>query len=173
MSVGFSYLSSTIASDEIVGDFSVNGSGLGLDFLLGGTLTPGLVLGGGLLVNAATRPNVEIGDFNREVEGGASLAMLALFVDGFIDPEGGFHVGGALGLAGFSIDEDDDPTTENVSQEFAGFGLSAWAGYGGWIGENWQMGGMVRLSAARTENEPGTATASTQAFTVLFTALHH
>jgi hypothetical protein len=178
MSIGFSYLSADVDGDDpIPGDYTLRGAGLALDLMIGGTPTPGLAIGGAILTSSAAEPTVEQGDNSRDLGSGngALLGMLAIFADGFIDPEGGFHVGGAIGLASLNVDEegDDDPVTPELTDQFGGVGLSAWAGYGGWVGKQWQLGGMLRLMAASAENEEETATVSAQSFALLFTALHH
>jgi len=175
MSVGFSYLSNDVEADAPIGSYTLRGPGLAFDFLVGGTPVPGLVIGGAFLFNGSTQPIVEFGDNSTKLDGGAGLGMFAIFVDGFFDPTGGFHVGGAFGFAGLNVDEtdDNDPTTFELTDRFAGVGLAAWAGYGGWVGKQWQLGGMVRLNAATTANDSDTATATSQGFALLFTALHH
>jgi hypothetical protein len=175
MSIGFSYLSNDVEADAPINDYTLRGAGFAMDFMVGGTPVPGLVIGGALLLNGVTQPQVEFGDNSRELDGRASVFMLALFVDGFFDPTGGFHIGGGLGLASLDIEEtdDDDPTTVELTDTLNGVGLAAWTGYGGWVGRQWQLGGMLRLNVATTVNEEDTASATSQGFSLLFTALHH
>jgi hypothetical protein len=175
MSLGLSYISNDVKADAPINDYTLRGAGLALDFMLGGTPVPGLVIGGGFFINSATQPKLEFGDNSRELDGGAGLGMLAIFVDGFFDPTGGFNVGGALGLATLNIDEadDGDPTTLELTDTLNGVGLAAWVGYGGWVGKQWQLGGMLRLMVATTVNDDDTASATSQGFALLFTALHH
>src|SRR5690606_1367027 len=80
-------------------DIDVDGSALDLSLLVGGTPSPGLAVGGGLLLGSLMRPDVE--------EGGDALAtrnvgllLVGPFVDGFPKANAGWHLGGMLGLGG-------------------------------------------------------------------------
>ena len=77
----------------------------------------------------------------------------------------------------------------NLDQDFGenrqsnGWGAAGWVGYGFWIGSEWSLGGMARVSGGITKSTfdtpiNGTTTsveeqASSKAFSILFTALYH
>jgi len=108
-----------------------------------------------------------------------SLVMLAPFVDVFPDPLRGLHVGGALGLAGFNTKadshtlEDLDPPVKDYNG--GGFGASAWVGYGGFVGPEWSLGGMLQLTGFTTGKTDADVErrASGYALSLQFTALCH
>jgi hypothetical protein len=155
---------------------TMRGGGLAIDFLLGGTPTPGFVIGGGFLSNGMENPSNETSGGKSDTEWTVTTAVVGPFIDGFPDPEGGFHIGGMLGLANLVVQDDDNLQDEQTG----GFGASLWAGYGGWVGSDWTLGGMLRLTAAATrrdfEHDDGSDVVeevSTGTFTILFTALYH
>ena len=165
--------------DAAIVDFEIGGGGLALDLLIGGTPAPGLVFGGAFLVTSTANPQVTVGTGSNEQkfdhDGGTSFVLLGPFVDGFPNPEGGFFMGGSLGLAGFDIAENDNPDQSIGTHESGGVGAMAWIGMGGWIADNWSLAGMLRLGGALTQTEVESITrhANTRALSILFTALHH
>ena len=155
---------------------TLRGGGIALDLMIGGTPTPGFVVGGGLLLNGAAKPSNETAAGTSDTEHDTSASVLGVFIDGFPDPEGGFHVGGMLGLAGYAV----RPDNEEVDEDTGGFGGAAWVGFGGWVGSDWTLGGMLRLTAAATRGEPELRdgskveeTVSVGTLSILFTALYH
>jgi len=179
-SFGLSYLTA-----DVNAGYTLRGTGLAMDLLLGGTPISGLVIGGGFSASGAAQARADFSDGSSlELTGksgglsssgqpAVSVISLSLFVDGFVDPTGGFHVGGAVGFWLLSVASSLPPPPRIFEDDdFRGVGLSVWVGYGGWVGKQLQLGGMLRLSAATMENEQ-TATATAQSFAVLFTVLHH
>jgi hypothetical protein len=157
-------------------DSTVRGGGVAFDVLIGGTPTPGFVIGGGFVSNVAENPSNETSGGKVDTEWATSTAVVGPFIDGFPDPEGGFHVGGMLGLASYVVQDDDNLGDEETS----GFGASLWLGYGGWVGSDWTLGGMLRLTGVATrrdfELDDGSDVVeevSTGTFSILFTALYH
>jgi hypothetical protein len=155
---------------------TLRGGGLALDLLIGGTPTPGFVIGGGFLLNGAANPSNETAGDTVDTEHDTSAGVFGPFIDGFPDPEGGFHIGGMLGLAGFAVRDDN----EALDEDAGGFGASIWAGYGGWVGSDWTLGGMLRLTATRTRGEfelpdgsDVTEDVGVGTLSILFTALYH
>jgi hypothetical protein len=155
---------------------TLRGGGLALDLLIGGTPAPGFVIGGGILLNGAANPSNETPAGTFDTEHDTSASVFGPFIDGFPDPEGGFHVGGMLGLAGFAVRDDN----EDFDEDTGGFGASAWLGYGGWVGSDWTLGGMLRLTGAATRGEfelpdgsDVVEEVSVGTLSILFTALYH
>jgi hypothetical protein len=180
MNLGLSAMTTTMEHDDAaVVDFDIGGRGVALDLLIGGTPAPGLVFGGAFLVTSTANPQVTVGTGSNEQkfdqDGGTSFVLLGPFVDAFPDPEGGFSIGGSLGLAGFNIAENDNAIDSIGTHESSGVGAMVWVGMGGWIGDNWSMGGLLRLGGALTQTEVESITrhANTRAIAIVFTALHH
>lgn len=154
-------------------DYELGGGGLALDVLIGGSPAPGFALGGGIIISGMTASEIEIEGSSDEISTNASQVLIGPFIDGFPDPNGGFHVGGMLALAGVVIDRKDE--TEDERYEGNGFGMSAWVGYDWWVGPEWSVGGLLRFtgSITRQEKDDLTRQASTYGLGILFTALYH
>jgi hypothetical protein len=148
-----------------------HGGTLALDVLVGGTPSKGLVLGGALFNEAGVSHGVErggrsLGDAN------VRLSLIGPFVDGFFDPKGGFHLGGAVGFAALAL---EDLGVEDETDTLTGFGGAAWAGYDAWVADEWAIGGLVRAGAAITKksDDAGDLTASSFSLGLMLTVLHH
>ncbi len=154
-------------------DYELGGGGFALDLLVGGSPSPGVAIGGGLLLAGMTAPDIEIGGRTVDVATGTGHALLGPFIDGFPQPHGGFHIGGLLGLARTNIDREDESDADRY--EGGGVGAAAWIGYGWWVGPDWSLGGMLRFagSITRQERQDLTRQASTYDLALLFTALYH
>ncbi len=122
------------------------------EFAIGGTISRGLVLGGGAYTaqlvagtfrtsdSSAGAPPPEL---DPEVR---NFSLVGPFLDWYPNPRKGFHVQASLGLATLSgvhldtsVVDDDDP------YHAAGVGIMLAAGYEWWIGEEWSMGVAARL----------------------------
>lgn len=180
MSLGAGWMTHRIEySRSGADDVRVKGGGAGIDLLLGGTLTPGLVLGGGVFSVNASDPRVETGGSSFDLNGEASLALIGPFVDGFFDSRGGFHLGGGIGFSSFNVKPDDAGTDFDDEKPYNGGGITLFTGYDAWISPDWSLGGYVRFLAATGKREievQGQTTeerAQSFGFSILFTALHH
>lgn len=174
MSLGGGYIGSTV-SQSGTADTTLSGGGGAFDLMIGGTPAPGVVIGGALLGNTAPNPSYEIDGKQADVNAQLSFAVIGPFIDGFPDPKGGFHVGGTLGFAGLALE--DNLLGGNQTTAFSGYGAGVWVGYAAWIAPQWSLGGMLRLTGARTMHAAsGTEpkqNANARAITILFTALYH
>ncbi len=147
-------------------DFDASGSGIGFDVLVGGSPSPGFVIGGGiistLLFSADFDPNAADSDI--------TTGMVGVFVDGFPQVTGGWHLGGLIGVGGQTLSEDD------VVDKAGGFGGAVWGGYDQWVGDDFSVGGLLRFSAMRSTGEANAGndvTAATGTLSLMFTALYH
>jgi hypothetical protein len=162
-----------------VSDRNISGGGLALDVMVGGTPVHGLVLGGAMLVSGASKPDVESDGQTQELDANMSAVLFGPFIDGFFDPRGGFHAGGALGLSvvGYS----GPNTTPEDEEPFAGAGVAGWAGYDAWIASDWSLGGTLRVmgTSGRRDFESKALVdtvreqVNTLSVALLFTALYH
>ncbi len=177
MSLGFGALGVNSSAGETNNvTQKATGGGGSLDLVIGGSPAHGLAVGGAFIGTATTNPSVDSGTGWKEATNTSmTLAMVGPMVDGFPDPEGGFHVGGMLGAAVLS---NNGPTGDTVQS--GGGGLAAWTGYGWWVSDNWSLGGLLRLGFAatkRTQDIGGlptvTQTDRTWAVSLEFTALYH
>jgi hypothetical protein len=189
MAIGGGLLLANFASDNST-DYggSVNGSFTGAslvgEFAMGGTPAPGLVIGGGIYWSAAPKPgrqNVDVagpGSTNPVPSQNVAFGILGPFVDYYIDPKGGWHIQGALGLGGVSIDDAQSNDKRVQPRKQGGFGFMLGGGYEAWVANQWSLGGMLRLMYASTETN-GSDSANRFKYEawgvpeLLFTATYH
>jgi hypothetical protein len=142
------------------GTASIDGAAYLGGLAIGGTVAPGLVIGGAFGILGTS------GDFSGgpsitatatyHVNGAAAPpqskvltnttalnATIGAFVDWFPDPSDGWHVGGSIDLGQMS-------TTDALgTRDMAGdFGASIMGGYQWWLGPSWSMGIIARASIA-------------------------
>jgi hypothetical protein len=162
MGLGIGRLAAVFRSDDsaqlqgpVDGSFA-KGS-LALEFAIGGTPAPGLVIGGTLnssftgdvTTNDLTVNGARATDLNYDQ---ASLGFLGPFVDYYIDAHLGWHVQGALGIAGLTLSEVRRGNTIVRSEtRTGGLGFAVGAGWEGWVGKQWSMGALLRLMYASVE----------------------
>jgi hypothetical protein len=135
-----------------LGSASISGFATAGDLSIGGTIAPGLVLGGvvrewsasgmfngGPVITATTTyfANGVATTSHPTLSGNTHIESLELgaFLDWYPNPEKGWHVGGSLGLGGMALI--DDAGTRSVSGAVAG---SIFGGYQWWLGPAWSLG---------------------------------
>ena len=133
----------------------VTGMGTGSELAIGGTLKPGLVLGGGFwgMTALATDVSTKNGGVPAGAAGGgASLGILGPFVDYYLDPLKGFHLQAGLG---FAMSREVDPVSGKFNRDHVAGGIGAMFGVGNdwWVGDDWSVGVMGRVLAAGTTNK--------------------
>jgi hypothetical protein len=171
-SVGGGWSSAFVATDaQDHPNYTVNGAGISLNLLVGGTPSPSLALGGGGMLMTISDPKVHI-DHDIEVGSGSGLMfMVGPFVDGFPIANGGLHFGGLLGLAGAVAKR------QGSEDDFSGrgFGAAAWVGQGFWVGDEASCGGLLKFDAAflRDGSGPIALADSVYGISLLFTVLYH
>ncbi|HEY3498773.1 MAG TPA: hypothetical protein VGK73_28980 [Polyangiaceae bacterium] len=161
--VGALYGATEVSSDRSTHrDYEANGFGIAVDLMAGGSPSPGVTLGGGLSFSGYG------GD------GSSGLGIAGVFVDGFPDASGGWHLGGLLGVGYLTANDDADKF------QGAGFGLSAWVGHGFWIADDWSFGPLLRFNGviardASEEDAPDPFVLSGAAFegALMFSVLYH
>jgi hypothetical protein len=161
------YLSTGIGFGVVVargsgplGDASITGRGIVSTLGIGGTVAPGLVLGGTLRTwtgtgtfdggppITATTTYYQNGMPTKTtltLSGHTQIATVELgaMLDWFPNPEKGWHVGGSVGLCGMSLV--DDAGTQSTA---GGVGGSIFGGYQWWLGPSWSLGLSAVLSIA-------------------------
>ncbi|MDP9152553.1 MAG: hypothetical protein M3O36_21720 [Myxococcota bacterium] len=147
---GFGYVG--VRGDGPNGSAGLSGVGSTVNLAIGGSLVPGLALAGvfqaGTLTNATfdggpvvtvtspglggTRPPA-----NSRLTGhaAASTFLLGVQVDWFPVPQGGWHVGGSLGLGGATV-------TDDAFESLGGAGVagSLFGGHQWGLGSDWSLG---------------------------------
>jgi hypothetical protein len=152
-------------------DPEARGGSFALDLMIGGSPSRGLAIGGALLTDTAVGANYEV-DGTESGDGSIGTGLLGAFIDGFPDPKGGFHLGGALGYTTL-IAEGRSLGDENL--ETAGFGGAFFIGYDFWVGDEWSMGPLLRVMATanRDRDDELDVSAASRSISLSFTALYH
>jgi len=114
------------------GNASTGGLGSALALAIGGTPIEGFVIGG--LIGGMTTTSPSSGTIPSNATSVGEL-ILGPFVDWFPNDRRGWHVGGALGLGGLSVDRYGADTLTSLS-----LGGRAFGGYDFWIGPQWSLG---------------------------------
>lgn len=134
VSVGGGYQYTNINDKVFDVSAGSNSFAIGGDLLVGGSPSPGMALGGGVLTNIA------VGTKYDGTNGGAAFNfMVGPFFDAFPDSKGGFHMGTLLGFSGMSLSQDVSPASFA-----AGGGGAAWLGYDMWVAPEWSTGFELR-----------------------------
>jgi hypothetical protein len=102
---------------------------------IGGTIAPGLVLGGGLYDTTVPATTAKAFGLEESI-GVVSASLVCPMVDGFLSPRQGFHVGGGPCFAVAQIGDGKDP--------IVGWGLTGAIGYDFWVGGAWSLGVLGR-----------------------------
>jgi hypothetical protein len=106
-----------------------------LELYFGGTPLPGLAVG---VVSTLVLPGSNATLFSTN----------GIYVDYYLDPQGGFHLIGVLGIAQIALD-DKDSRISSEGMGTAGLGV----GYDWWIGDEWSIGFLGRLTYAMASFE--------------------
>jgi hypothetical protein len=130
-------------------DFSEHGNSLSIDLLIGGSPSPGVSLGGGLLLEPLFGADYEQNSLGRGSHGGFST-LVGPFIDAFPDVSKGWHLGGLIGIAAQSFQNVN--STGSDSHRAAGIGGAAWFGYDFWVAGEWAVGPQLRLMGMRTSD---------------------
>jgi hypothetical protein len=159
MALGGGYMSDASKLEGAVyqGQVTAAGGALGLELAIGGALTPGFVLGGSFSLHtvgdAKLRNDSRTNAVSREpvrTSHDPELTMLALLIDDYPNPKGGFHFGGAVGFAALSVRGDNNPETR---AQGAGLGIAPHVGYEWWISNYWGLGVLGKFTFAHTEGD--------------------
>ncbi len=137
--------------EEEGADVDYSGLALADELLLGGTVSEGLVIGGGLL--DAWSPDTTVEIEGEEVDGidvSTTLHFIGPFLQYYPDPTSGFHVQVGAGMAWGDRTVEDADGFDGSSD---GFGLIGGLGIDSWIGDEWSIGGHFRILYASLEED--------------------
>lgn len=148
MTVGFGdYRASYTDNVRTNQNYGGHGQSMALDLLIGGSPSPGVSIGGGLMVDPLFGVDYDRNGFGMGSHGGTS-ALIGPFIDGFPDASRGWHLGALVGVGG--------QTFQNVNASGSkystarGFGGAAWFGYDFWVAGEWAVGPELRLMGQRS-----------------------
>lgn len=147
-SVGFGYYYGSFSDgNRPNSDFSEHGGTMSADLLIGGSPSPGVSLGGGVLVDPLFGASYQ--QNGREVgnHGGVSM-LIGPFADAFPDATKGWHLGGLIGFANMSFHNVN--AVDEGRQRAIGIGGAAWFGYDFWVAPEWAAGPQFRAMGMTT-----------------------
>ncbi len=126
---------------------SATGAGASLDLAVGTTILPGLVLGGGLFVDATSRPTLSLKGMGDSTFDTSTLSVIAAMGDWYLRHElDGWHVQGALGLALLSYSRSSvTPGSSVGTNSGSGGALILGGGYEWPIDGDWAIGALGRF----------------------------
>ncbi len=151
--VGLGTLLSAGASADGAPDVDDSGLTLSYDLRIGGSPSPGFVLGGSLLGAMQLTGDWEVdGVPGASTSGDLSYMVIGPFAEGYPDSHGNLNFGGTVGLALLGGDSGNDTSAVGVGGGF-------WVGSGVWVAPDWSIGGLLRLDAATGKDDDVTVTA--------------
>ncbi len=170
--VGFAWSRAEVSTDAASHpDFVVNGGGISLDLLVGGTPAPSLTIGGAAMLKTISDPEVHLGNDAEVGSGSGGVLFVGPFVDGFPMSNGGTHLGGLVGFAGATT------RRQGSVDDFSGggVGVAAWFGQGFWVGQEVSLGFILKLDAAflRDDDGPVALTDTIYGGSLMFSVLYH
>jgi hypothetical protein len=163
--LGLGIAGASSAADAVSGSSAINGAGVEmqsfavpLEFALGGTPAPGLVIGVGSYGSIWPTPQSTFKNQGRTYESQAGpvfVSSFGPFADYYFDPEKGLHAQFAACLASATAAKSTDTgaAVRVPGQDFAGAGWSVMAGLGweSWIGQEWSAGILGRVQYGEVE----------------------
>jgi hypothetical protein len=147
---------------------------------VGFTPFPGLVLGVGAFTTTIPKLSTKSKDIftGNYVFRVSQLAVLGPLVDWYFDPKGGFHAEASPGLATYVAGAGEPQTEGPLAQAHTalGFGFMLGLGYDWWIGDQWSLGLLGRVTYGATSGTDGVGgnfTHATYAPSALITLTYH
>ncbi len=157
---GFSGYSDTLISEDRAdsgdpAEATQTGVATVSELALGGTVAPGIVLGGGLYTadllawnTTVERDQLLPPEFDRP----SNLVLLAVLVDWYFSPDAGLHAQAGLGFA-LLAGMEPDRSGIHYRTPAPGGGLMLGAGQEWFVGEQWSMGVLARATVAVLADE--------------------
>lgn len=151
---------------------TMKGMHVGTELAIGTTVAPGLVVGGGEFSMVVFGPKYEVSGQKSDA-GTHHVGGVGPFVDYYLDPTKGLHFQGALVLSGTRV----DGKSGREGAFGVGFGALAGAGWETWVGDQWSLGGLLRIGYYRVgvkgDDSDVKTTLSMLSPTVLITGTFH
>jgi len=157
LAAGFSAYTEVLQSDdtEFYGgevEARLRGFAVSSELAFGGTVSPGVVLGGGIYSDdvIVSMLDVRRGDgLPAEVDPPSrNLTLYAPFVDWYFNPNKGFHLQLAVGIAQLhGVDLTGVDWEDHVYHAY-GIGIMLGLGHEWWISDEWSVGLLGRFSAS-------------------------
>jgi len=155
MAFGIGHLSSTVTPDGGAGEIETSGTGMGIDFAMGGAIVPGFILAGRIQGMNAYNPSYKDGGGSTTDNTELMLSTIQIAADVYPMPDKGLHFMGGVGPATLSFKQKYSVSGSGTSSDYwddstsvDGIAFSAGAGWETWVGKQWAVGGMVGFTWA-------------------------
>lgn len=134
-------------------DITSSGLTLDYDLLIGGSPSPGFVLGGSVVGGLQLSGDWDADD-TKVASANLNTLIIGPFAEGFPQPNGNLHFGGTVGLSHQGVD------ISGISDGISAWGVGGafWAGTGVWVAPDWSVGGLLRLQALYGKDDDLTVT---------------
>jgi hypothetical protein len=154
MAIGGGYMATaTTLEGPTPGKVDAAGGAIAIELSIGGALSPGIILAGSYSVLSVGNAKLTNDTRAQRFPHDPGLTLLAAMLDVYPNAKGGFHLGGALGLASVSMRQDEDPRATSRGQ--TGLGLAPHVGYEWWVSNYWGLGVLGRFAFAQTAGDYG------------------
>lgn len=154
MGIGIGAIGADVESTDGGDPLHIGGLVVPMELAIGGTPSPGVVIGGGLygFHLPSAKYTYGRGDFVTEEDAEyGSVGMIGPFIDVYLDPEHGIHFQAAPCFTSVVLGQSDEIVTEDVTG--SGFGAMVGLGFEGWVGDQWGVGLLARVQYASLEVE--------------------
>lgn len=156
---GLGFFSDAVDSDPLpplgsTAEGTLKGVAINAELAVGGSLAPGLVLGGALFVNhmpslKTTDGQIHTGSLTtltNEIDfDPTTLTVIGPFGDYYFDPSGGLHVQASLGYGILSLGQGRGAPIPIHDQTGSGFAAALGVGYEWWVSSSWGVGVLGHL----------------------------
>jgi hypothetical protein len=134
-------------------DGRIAGGASGFELSIGATPWRGFVVAGTVLGLDHRDANLDYGDGPKlALDGSVKFSLVGATVDYYLNPNKGFHFGGTVGAASLEGPKPPDGPPDRDKLGGTGAGISLAAGYDWWIGDQWSLGVLGRLTMAGVQD---------------------
>jgi hypothetical protein len=149
IALGYAHLNATgtLTESTPTEEIKLSGGGAVFEVGIGGTLAPGLVLGGMLLGHGFVEPEVEVdGQAGAEEANDTTFSVSSFgpFIQYYVDPMSGFYLQGYVGYMS-AQSRIESGGLQYESREARGFAFGGGLGYDFWVADQWSIGPEFRL----------------------------
>jgi hypothetical protein len=120
------------------------------EIALGYSVLPGLAVGGSLVGEQVASPKVTYDGKDYSTISVGTFAMFGPCIEWYPSATGGFHAGAMIGGARLTMKDSSGVVTDTQP---VGGGGALGAGYEFWIGDEWSLGGALRLVGASLSDQ--------------------
>lgn len=133
--------------------FNTRGGGLAAELMLGGSVAPGVFLGGAFFYQQAYDPEYTNNgvDYQPTSDKSLNFAFLGPFIDWYPNPRRGFHVGAFAGLARLTI---TNPAGDTTSYSPVGGAFGGMIGHDFWVAPGFSLGLSFHLAVGEVSGTP-------------------